>query len=305
MRVYNNIEDSDLSAKSMVAVGVFDGLHVGHRSLLQQLVEESKRRNMRSVVVSFARHPGCVLGHRNEELWLDEEHERIDGILELGVAQVVMMDFTTELAALSACEFVEELLIGKLNMGALLLGYDSRFGNRKKDDFEELPTLALRRNFEILRDAPLMMEGDVVSSSRIRRTLGEGDVAFANRMLGREYELMGKVVHGREVGRQLGFPTANVDLSQCRKIMPKDGVYEVVLSCCKGVWKGMANLGNQPTFTDGHRAFEVHLVNFIGDLYDCEVRVMFVRRLRDIERFESKEALIEQLERDLKMIKGA
>lgn len=288
----------EMRTQSIVAVGVYDGMHRGHQRLLGQMVQEARSRGLRSVVVSFTRHPSCVMGRRSEELWLDEQQERKALIEQIGVDEVVMLDFSPEVAQLTACEFVEQRLVAQLGMKVLLLGYDTRFGNRAKDDFDQLPMLAQQCGFEIIKEAPLLEQEQPISSTRVRQALREGDVAMAAVLLGREYTLHGEVVKGRQMGRQLGFPTANVDLGACRKMVPADGVYVVWLKCEGVVWKGMANLGSQPTFEESARTLEVHLIHYDGNLYGRRVEVGFVKRLRGIVKFDSKEALMAQLNKD-------
>lgn len=286
---------------SIIAVGVFDGLHLGHQALVRRLVDEARMRTLRPVVVTFSSHPGFVLGRRNSEMWLDEEHERISLLHDMGVDEVVVMDFTPQVSDLSACEFVEKVLVPRYGMKALLLGYDTRFGSRSRDDFDQLPQLADRIGLSLVRDQAVMQGLSPISSTRIRAAITDGDMVEVESLFGRPYSLFGRVVEGRKVGRLIGFPTANVDLSQCRKLTPKEGVYAVALKCGGTQWKGMANLGSQPTFGLDRPVLEVHLFDFDGDLYGREVEVLFLKRLRDIVRFGSKEELISQLNKDKEM----
>lgn len=286
------------ASPSIVAVGVFDGLHLGHQALIHRLVDEARERSLRPVVITFSSHPGFVLGRRSAEMWLDEEQERVGLLREMGVEEVVVMDFTPKVSDLSACEFVEKVLVPHYGMQALLLGYDTRFGNRSRDDFDQLPQLAERLGLDLVHDQAILQGLQPISSTRIRAALNEGDMVEAESLFGRPYSLFGRVVEGRKVGRLIGFPTANVDLSQCRKLVPKEGVYAVTLRCNGGQWKGMANLGSQPTFGLERPVLEVHLLDFNGDLYGQQVEVLFLRRLRDIVRFASREALIAQLNKD-------
>lgn len=282
----------------MVVVGMFDGVHLGHQQLLGRLINESRLRGLKSLVVTFRSHPSFVLGRRGSEMWLDEEQERISIIRTMGVEEVVVLDFTRELAALSACEFVDQVLLARFHMRALLLGYDSKFGSRSRDDFGLLPGFAVEKGFGLLRADAVCMEGLPVSSSGVREALRNGDMGLVSRFLGRGYSVSGPVVHGRHVGSGMGFPTANISLSSCRKMMPAPGVYEVRLSYDGRSWKGMANWGAQPTFGSQDLVLEVHLIAFQGDLYGCVVDIEFVRKMRDICRFDSPEALREQLEVD-------
>lgn len=256
------------------------------------------------LVVTLTSHPSFVLGRRDSEYWLDDPDEHLRLLFEAGAKYVAVLPFTAEVAQLSACEMARQLY-NQLNMRSLLLGYDSRFGSKQDDDFDRLPQLATELGFTLQRGEPFLVNGQPISSSRIRESLTSGSVEETASLLGRPYSLTGKVLHGRGVGHTLGFPTANIDLSQTRKMLPKEGVYVVIMRNHKlGIrnW-GMANLGAIPTYGIEKPALEVHLLDFKGDLYGKSVTVEFVHRLRDIVRFDSSEALQHQLQQDLEQIK--
>ncbi len=280
-----------INEKTAVTVGVFDGVHRGHQALLEHM-------NGTRLVVTLTSHPSFVLGHRNNEYWLDDPEEHLKLLFEAGAKYVAVLPFTREVAQLSACEMAR-LLYDKLNMRSLLLGYDSRFGSKQNDDFDRLPQLATELGFTLQRGEPFLVDNQPISSSRIRESLLIGYIEETDSLLGRPYSLTGKVLHGRGVGHTLGFPTANIDLSQTRKMLPKEGVYAVRI----GTHIGMANLGAIPTYGIEKPALEVHLLDFNGDLYGESVTVEFVHRLRDIVRFDSSEALQYQLQQDLEQIK--
>lgn len=272
-----------------VTVGVFDGVHRGHQALISQL------SNLHTpLVVTLTSHPSFVLGRRQSEYWLDDPEEHLRLLFNAGAKYVAVLPFTAEVAQLSACAMAR-LLFEQLNMRALLLGYDSRFGSKQNDDFDRLPLLASELGFSLHRGEPYQVEGSPISSSRIRETLERGAVDETSTLLGRPFAVAGAVQHGRGVGRTLGFPTANIDLSQTRKMLPKEGVYAVKLS----TRVGMANLGAAPTFGIDRPTLEVHLLDFQGDLYGQTVNVEFLHRLRDIEHFSTPEALQQQLHKDL------
>ena len=280
--------------ETAVTVGVFDGVHLGHQALLTQLKAESEKRKAESLVVTLTAHPSFVLGRRDSEYWLDDPEEHLRLLFNAGAKYVAVLPFTAEVAQLSACAMAR-LLFEHLNMRALLLGYDSRFGSKQGDDFDRLPLLASELGFSLHRGEPYQVEGSPISSSRIRETLERGAVDETSALLGRPFAVAGAVQHGRGVGHTLGFPTANIDLSQTRKMLPKEGVYAVKLS----THVGMANLGAAPTFGIDQPTLEVHLLDFQGDLYGQTVNVEFLHRLRDIEHFSTPEALQQQLQKDL------
>lgn len=268
-----------------VTVGVFDGVHRGHRELLKGV----------SLVVTLTSHPSFVLGRRDSEYWLDDLDEHLRLLFEAGAKYVAVLPFSREVAQLSACQMAH-LLYDRLQMRSLLLGYDSRFGSKSNDDFDRLPQLASDLGFTLKRGEPFLLDGKPISSSRIRESLAQGAMEDTANLLGRPFTLTGTVLHGRGVGHTLGFPTANIDLSQTRKMLPAYGVYAVRI----GDRIGMANLGPVPTFGVDKPLLEVHLLDFHGDLYGQTVTVEFIHRLRDIVRFDSSEALQRQLQEDIK-----
>ena len=268
-----------------ITVGVFDGVHRGHRELLKDV----------TLVVTLTAHPSFVLGRRDSEYWLDDPDEHLRLLFEAGAKYVAVLPFTREVSSLSACQMAR-LLYNKLQMRILLLGYDSRFGCKSNDDFDQLPQLASELGFTLKRGEPFLVDNQPISSSRIRESLTSGAVEETATLLGRPYAITGIVLHGRGVGHTLGFPTANIDLSQTRKMLPKEGVYAVHI----GEYTGMANLGTAPTFGMENPVLEVHLIDFHGDLYGQTVTVEFIHRLRDIVRFDSSEALQSQLQQDIK-----
>lgn len=279
---------------TVATVGVFDGVHCGHQALIEQLGIWGAEQKLKPLVVTLTSHPSFVLGRRNSEYWLDDPDEHLRLLFDAGAHYVAVLPFTAEVAQMTACQMAR-MMYDRLNMRSLLLGYDSRFGSKQNDDFARLPLLAKEQGFSYRHGEPYLIDGQPVSSSRIRESLLQGNVEATATLLGRPYSVRGMVLHGRGVGHTLGFPTANIDLSATRKMLPKDGVYTVRV----GSNVGMANLGPMPTFGIDKPTLEVHLLDFDGDLYGHNVEVSFIRRLRDIVRFDSSDALQQQLQKDL------
>ena len=281
-----------------VTVGVFDGVHRGHQQLLVQLA--ALHTPLSTLTVTLTAHPSFVLGRKDSEYWLDDPQEHLSLLFEAGAKYVAVLPFTPEVASMSACRMAR-LLHDRLRMRSLLLGYDSRFGSKQADDFDRLPQLADELGFTILHGKPFLVGDSPISSSRIRESLLQGAVEDTAALLGRPYSVCGTVQHGRGVGRTLGFPTANVDLTQTRKMLPKEGVYavKVLLNQSAPAYTAIANLGTAPTFGVEQPLLEVHLLDFWGDLYGQPVTVQFIHRLRDIVRFSTAEALQAQLHQDL------
>ena len=301
MKNSNNTAISGLDRGGVVTVGMFDGVHAGHRHILRLLKEVAERGGYEPVVVTFDRHPREVLGNGAAGLRvLSTAEERYEAIRSCGIRHIEVCHFTHETAQLSACRFAREFLVDRLNMKALVLGYDNMFGSKANNDFDQLPSLARECGFDIVTDTAVTLEGVVVSSTLIRRLLADGDVRTVGAMLERPYELSGTIAHGRQVGRTIGFPTANVQIAEAGKVVPKEGVYAVdVFMEGEGTSvRAMANLGPQPTFGCESPTFEVHLLGVNRDCYGSVMRVLFLDRLRDTRRFDSVDALVAQLERD-------
>ena len=333
MEIYNINVIKNLNRHTAVTVGMFDGVHAGHRQIVRHLTENARERGLDPVVVTFSNHPRSLLRPDEQVSLLTTFDERMQLLEQCGVKTVVVMAFDNETAQLSACQFASRILCSKLNMKMLLLGYDNKFGSRYNDDFNKLPELATQKGFEIIHDEPLpmvalcvpqsdfstlcvpqsanMTQSEYISSTKIRKALISGNIELANLMLRTPYSITGVVEHGHHIGTTLGFPTANISLTANTKLLPADGVYALrafaearehdeqtfnfQLSTFNFQLPAIANLGSQPTFHQGRRTLEVHLLDFEGDLYGQTLRVEFLSRLRDIKQFSSPEALAAQL----------
>jgi riboflavin kinase/FMN adenylyltransferase len=284
---------------SVVTVGTFDGVHRGHQDVVARVVAAAADQRQPSVVVTFEPHPLEVLNPAAAPLLLTTREEKVEALAETGVDYLLVLPFTQQFAAQSAEEFVDEVLLGRLRMGTLLIGHDHGFGRGREGDVETLRTLGAARRFAVDVVPPVLApSGDVVSSTLIRRAVSEGDMTAAFAGLGRSYSVSGEVVHGEARGRGLGFPTLNVVPDSPRKLLPADGVYAVEVASSRGQFGGMLNLGGRPTFDDARRTIEAHLFDATGDFYGERVRVSFVERLRDTKRFDSAESLRSQLADD-------
>lgn len=302
-----NIENiSALEQKTMVTVGMFDGVHMGHRHLLAALLEGAATMGLHPVVVTFDKHPRLVVrntrGDDKPVGLLTTLEERMAALASCGVPTVVMVHFTEALASLTACQFTRQYLLRQLNMRHLLLGYDNAFGRHKGNDFERLPELAAEEGFGIGHDTAVTMDGTEVSSTQIRLALAAGNLPLANRMMGAPYSLHGTVVHGRHVGHSLGYPTANIVVDDPHKMLPAAGVYALKTNIEGHSYLAMANLGPQPTFHLERPTLEAHIIGFDGDLYGQPLTVQFLGRQREVRPFDTPEALAAQLEADKQLI---
>lgn len=317
--------------EAIATIGMFDGVHRGHRHLLETLLEESRRRGLHPVVYTFDRHPRQVLmGDASVQL-LTTPEERLQLLRSMGDFELVVLPFSRAMASLSACQFYEQVLQRNHDIRALVMGYDNSFGNKQHDDFAQLDDY-LRRDGVIRIDDVPVYYNDIenselrelsihnsnihnstfnihnsklaISSTQIRRALQAGDVSLANAMLGYRYTLTGTVTAGRHIGHALGFPTANLDCGRQAKLLPADGVYAMTARCGEASWRAVANLGAQPTVGGRQRVLEVHLLDDGPQLYGKQLQVAFVSRLRDIRTFDSPEALSAQIQQDIEQCKS-
>lgn len=290
----------------VITMGVFDGVHLGHRMLLNRVNEEAGKEGVDAVAVTFDPHPRIVLtGDPGHLSFLTDLEERTELMRDTGIGHLVVIPFTAELSLMTASAFIESILCGHLGVRHLITGYDHHFGRRHEGDSNTIMECSSRMGFRVTREDAYMIDGEAVSSSLIRKLLGEGDIEKAASMLGYDYFIRGNVVSGKRIGRNMGFPTANIVPLFANKLIPRTGVYAVEATIEGETRKhvAMLNIGNRPTIADndGTRTIEVHLVDFSGDLYGKVVTVTFRHRLRDEMKFENVDALAAQLAKDRAM----
>lgn len=283
--------------RSVVTVGAFDGVHLGHQTLLREVRERADVQGDQAVVVTFEPHPGAVLG--NAPARLTPRLERSEILAELGVDRVHVLRFDAALASLSAERFVRDVLVDRCGIRELVIGSDSGFGHAREANSRTLPGLGKRFGFAVRLVGPVPdEEGRPISSSGIRQALSDGDLAQAGRWLGRPYRLTARVVPGAGRGQTIGFRTINLEGPNPEKQLPPDGVYAARVEWGGGTAGAMLNQGSRPTVGDARRSIEAHLFDWSGDLYGKTVRIEWVQRIRETKRFESLDALKQQLMRD-------
>jgi riboflavin kinase/FMN adenylyltransferase len=284
---------------TVATVGTFDGVHRGHQDVLRRLAAHGRAHGLRSILVTFAGHPLDLLRPDAAPLRLTPGWEKLEAIAETGIDYVAVLPFTRALADLDADAFVDHILLDRFRMRALFVGHDHGFGRNRSGDAATLQELGARRRFAVEVVSPVTIGGGrTASSTAVRSAVESADLEGAEAMLGRPYGALGRVVHGEQRGRLLGYPTLNVELPESRKLLPPDGVYAVRVQTPSGRFAGMLNLGGRPTFGDDRRSLEAHLFDAQGDWYGRTVRVEFHRRLREVRRFESPDALVAQLHED-------
>lgn len=302
MKIYRDLEQLPEFRNPVVTVGTFDGVHQGHRRILERMREIAARTGGETVVVTFEPHPRMVLAPYGTPIGLINIPRRKYQILEsLGIDHVVIINFTPEFARTPWEVFIRDFLAGRLRVKCLVVGYDHRFGQGRQGDHEKLMLMAGDLHFCVEEIPPFYLDGHEVSSTRIRNALHAGNIRLANFLLGYEYSITGTVVHGNRIGHKLGFPTANIETDDKYKLIAANGVYVARAEYQGQIYGGMCNIGNRPTINTNNFAVEVHIFGFDQEIYGETLTIYFVDRLRNETRFESLDALRAQLEEDRKM----
>lgn len=285
------------SAGTVVTVGMFDGMHVGHRAVLDEIAQRATLGGRASVLVTFEPHPLEVVNPAIAPARLTTAEERLEELASSRIDRVLVLAFDLAMSRLEPAAFVDQVLLDRCGMRELVIGHDHGFGQGRSGDVETLRRLGAAGGFPVDVVEPVVVDGEAVSSTAIRQMIARGDLAEAQRLLGRAYTASARVVHGERRGHHVGFPTANLAVSP-RKLLPPDGVYAVIVETPAGRFGGMMNQGPRPTFDDGRCLLEVHLFGFEGNLYDQWVRIQWIAPLREIRRFDGAAALRRQLEDD-------
>jgi len=283
---------------TLLTVGIFDGVHLGHKYLISKLLEEAKQKNLLSGVVTFRQHPEELLPPRTRLTFITNIEERISLLNQEKVNIVIPLSFTNELAQLGARQFIS-LLQKYLKMRGLVIGSDSAIGKGREGDANALRKLGQDMNISVTEVPPLLINGEVVSSTVIRKALAAGDMIKVNELAGRPFRLQGKVITGAGRGVGLGFPTANLGIS-LGQTLPPDGVYATLAHINGKAYQSMANIGKCPTFGGCERTVEAYIIDYQGDLYERELKIDFMARLRDEKKFDTADALKKQVAEDVR-----
>ncbi len=300
MKLYTSL-DQFQARKPVVTIGTFDGVHLGHQKVIRRLQEFANQHDGETVIFTFHTHPRLVTSPNENNLrLLTTLREKINLFEKYGIDHLIIYTFDKAFSELSYSEFVEKILVEKIRTHCLVVGYDHKFGKNREGGFEYLKNCAEKYNFLIERLDALLVEEESVSSTKIRNALEKGEIEKANHYLGYQFTLHGNVVEGEQVGRKLGFPTANIEASDKYKIIPGYGVYAVKVDLDNVEYLGMLNIGSRPTFNNNadNRSIEVNIFDFNGDIYHKEITLRFVGKIRDEKKFENIEGLIHQLAKD-------
>lgn len=301
MKIIRDLENYSTDVPVALTQGTFDGVHLGHQLILKQLFDAAKKINGKSVLLTFHPHPRLVLYPNFNNLKLIHTlDEKIEILSRTGLDELVIVPFTKEFSRQTASQFVRNVLVKKLNVKQLIVGYDHRFGKNREGSKEELEKLSAEFNFGIDEISAQNLNEVTVSSTKVRKALEEGDIETANAYLGRPFCISGLVQQGKKLGRTLGFPTANIAINNENKLVPKNGVYAVFVTVegNPAPYKGMLNIGEVPSIEDKDWAIEVHILDFNTEIYGKKIHVDFICRMRDEQKFENLTDLKAQLSRD-------
>jgi riboflavin kinase / FMN adenylyltransferase len=299
MNVYYGIQEFKKLDNAVVTSGTFDGVHLGHQKIINRLNEVAKLTNGQSVVITFYPHPRSVISPDNQIVkLLSTLDEKIELLEKSGVNHLLIIPFTREFSELSSEEFIQKILIQTIGTKTLVIGYDHRFGKNREGGFDYLKLNKEKYGFEIEEILRQDIENVAVSSSKIRKALQEGDVPSADHFLGRNYSLSGIIVKGKQLGRTIGFPTANIQVREIAKLIPSDGVYAVKVYYKEEAFGGMLNIGNRPTVDGTYQTVEVNIFDFNQEIYGENLSVEFLQKIRNEQKFNGLDELKEQIAKD-------
>lgn len=297
MKVYKNASEYNKNP-SVVTIGTFDGVHIGHKAILKRLVNTAKANQLESVLLTFFPHPRQVVQSVSDLRLINTIEEKKELLKKEGLNSLVIHPFTKEFSRLTAEEYVRDILVKELAAKKIIIGYDHRFGKNRTADINVLKEFGKKYNFEVVEISAQELDEVAVSSTKIRRALGNGDIATANDYLGYAYFLTGIVVKGRKIGRTIDFPTANIHIDETYKLIPKIGVYVTQTNINGKTYYGITSIGTNPTVNGSEKTIETHLLDFQGDLYGKKLEIAFLEYIREEEKFDSVQELQNAIKED-------
>ena len=303
MKIFYGLEGVESIKKPIITIGTFDGVHIGHQKILDAIVKKAQLLGGESVLLTFSPHPRMVLFPDSHQLKLIQtEDEKINKLSETGLENLIIFPFTFEFSRLSAMEFVRDILVNKLNIHTIIIGYDHQFGRNREGNIQYLKDISSTYEFEAIEIPAKEIDEINISSTKIRKAIENGDIERANLFLGAKFELNGTVIEGAQIGRTIGFPTANLFIEDSTKILPANGVYVVAVLLDEVRFKGVMNIGFRPTIdTSLRKQIEIHIFDFERDIYGHKLQVEILTRLRDEIKFENKDFLVKQIQQDVSM----
>lgn len=300
MKIVRTGDEINYDKKSVITVGTFDGVHLGHKEILKVLNVVKENKGLRSVVVTFEPHPQIVLKNKDKDIKiLSTTEEKLEIFKSSGIDLVYIINFTKEFSLTSAEDFYKSYLIDSIGISDLVLGYDHMFGKNREGNFDLLSEISGKFQFNVDKVNEFTLNGEHISSTVIRKLLLSGEIEKANEMLGREYELSGTVVEGFKKGRELGYPTANIKPDSEYKLLPKNGIYAVTVEVQGESFSGMMSIGKNPTVSDSEDIkIEVNIFNFDRDIYEKKIKINFLSYIREEKKFETLDELVSAMKKD-------
>lgn len=298
MKLFHSINDFQSTKKTILTLGTFDGVHIGHKKILERITQNTENGKYESLVLTFFPHPRMVLQEKSEIRLLNTIDEKINLLEATGIENLVVHPFNESFSRLTAEEFVRTILVEKFQIQKIIIGHDHRFGRNRTANIDDLIAFGIEYGFEVEQISAEEIQDVSVSSTKIRKALNEGNMALANEYLGYSYFLNGTIVKGKQLGRTIGFPTANIQIEEDYKLIPKIGVYVVRAVVNNETVFGMMNIGFNPTVNGEKQTIEVHLFNFDKDIYDQKIEVSLLHYIREEQKFSSVDALKAQLDQD-------
>ncbi len=300
MQVYHDLKEFQKLENAIVSSGTFDGVHLGHQKILSKLIEIAKNRGGESVLITFFPHPRMVLFNDSQNLkLLNTISEKIARLEQFGVDHLIIIPFTREFSEINSQDFIQNILVDQIGAKTLVIGYDHRFGKNREGSFDYLLENSSKFGFEVVEIPRQDVENVGISSTHIRNAIIEGNVKLAASLLGSEYSITGKVVKGKQLGRTMGYPTANIYVAEDYKLIPADGVYAVKVKTKTENLLGVLNIGKRPTIEGKDRTIEVYIFDFDKEIYGETISIYFVEKIRDEQKFESLDALKKQIGEDV------
>lgn len=296
--IRENLKDYNSTKPSVITIGTFDGVHIGHKKIINQLTSISSKNNLISILLSFFPHPKMVLQNDNELKLINTIQEKEGLLNSLNLDYLIIKEFTKEFSRLSALEFVRDILVNKLNAKHIIIGYDHHFGRNRTANIEQLKEFGELYDFKVTEILAQDIDDIAISSTKIRKALINGEIRLANKFLGYNFFFSGDVVHGNNIGKTISFPTANIKIDAPYKLVPKNGVYIVKTIIDNQITFGMMNIGYNPTFNGKQKSIEIHFINFNKNIYHKNLTIEMISRIRNEIKFNTVEDLKKQLEQD-------
>tara|TARA_Y100001936_G_C16065127_1_gene666728 strand:+ start:637 stop:1563 length:927 start_codon:yes stop_codon:yes gene_type:complete len=298
MRIFDNLKSYSSEKESILTIGTFDGVHIGHNKILKRLIQDSKKNNLSSLVMTFFPHPRMILNKSHEIKMIDTIDEKINLLEKTGLDNLIIHPFDNNFSKIRAKEFVEEILVKKLKIKKIIIGYDHKFGKDREASVEDLKKFGKDYMFTVKEIPAQEIDSIAISSTKIRNAILNGEIEKCNKFLGRNFILTGKVVYGDGLGKKIDFPTANIEIKETYKIIPKNGVYLVKTKINSNTYFGMMNIGIRPTVGGTNKSLEIHFFNFKDNIYGKNVSIEIIKKIRDEEKFSSIDQLKIQLKKD-------